>query len=223
MASQMLIQPAKPLIQNLGDSAILVRFGSQLDENANARAIGFAAALADEPIPGVIEVVPSLVSVMLRYDPNTSRHQDIEGEIRLRLGHVGSRSAGARHRIGVRFGGEGGPDLEEVAQSLSLSRDQFVAQHNSRPLRVLATGFAPGFVYCGFHDANLTVPRRGAVRAIVPAGSVLFAAGQTAISATNIPTGWHVIGVTDFSNFDPGANPPTRLRAGDAVMFEARS
>lgn len=208
------------MVQALGDSAILVRFGSRLDEQANRRALGFAAALERDPVVGVLEVVPSLVSVMLRYDPLLSRHQDIEGEIRLRLhGELPDR-AGDTHRIAVQFGGEAGPDIEEVARLLDLSPDAFIARHNANPLRILATGFAPGFVYCGFHDEALTVPRRDKVRALVPAGSVLFAAGQTAIAATDIPTGWHVIGHTGLINFDPTATPPTRLRAGDSVIFE---
>lgn len=216
----MQILPERPMVQALGDSAILVRFGSRLDENANRRAIGFAATLESEEIAGIIEVVPSLVSVLLRYDPLISRHQDIEGEIRLRLHGALEERAGAAQRIGVRFGGEAGPDLEEVAALLRLSPEEFVARHNALPLRVLATGFAPGFVYCGFHPEGLVLPRRDRVRPLVPAGSVLFAAGQTAVAATDIPTGWHVIGHTDFSNFAPDTEPPTRLRAGDSISFE---
>jgi inhibitor of KinA len=101
-----------------------------------------------------------------------------------------------------------------------LSRDAFVERHCAAPLRVLATGFAPGFVYLGFHEEALRVPRRAAVRGRVPAGTVLFAAGQTAITSTDIPTGWHVIGRTGFRNFDPEVLPPTRLAAGDTVRFE---
>jgi 5-oxoprolinase (ATP-hydrolysing) subunit B len=97
--------------------------------------------------------------------------------------------------------------------------DAFVAQHNAELLRVLTTGFAPGFVYCGFHPEALNLPRRTTVRPRVPAGSVLFAAGQTAISATEIPTGWHVIGRTAFRNFLPESDPPTLLRAGDLIQF----
>jgi inhibitor of KinA len=216
----MQILPERPMVQTLGDSTILVRFGSRLDEKANRLAIGFARALESQPIAGIVEIVPSLVSVLLRYDPLNSRHQDIEGEIRLRLHGALKERAGDLHRIGVRFGAEAGPDLEEVAGLLKLSADEFIARHNAAPLRVLATGFAPGFVYCGFHDETLTLPRRDKVRPLVPAGSVLFAAGQTAIAATDIPTGWHVIGRTDFSNFDPTMEPPTQLRAGDSVSFE---
>lgn len=217
---QVQILPERPMVQTLGDSTILVRFGSRLDENANRRAIGFAAALENEPVAGIAEIVPSLVSVLLRYDPLISRHQDIEGEIRLRLHGALEERVGGTHRIGVRFGGDTGPDLDEVAGLLKVSTQEFVARHNALPLRVLATGFAPGFVYCGFHGESLVLPRRDKVRALVPAGSVLFAAGQTAIAATDIPTGWHVIGHTDFSNFAPDAEPPTRLRAGDSVTFE---
>jgi inhibitor of KinA len=86
-------------------------------------------------------------------------------------------------------------------------------------MRVLATGFAPGFVYCGFHARDLVVPRREQVRPLVPAGTVLFAAGQTAIAATPVRTGWHVIGRTAFQNFDPKSDPPTTLKAGDTIRF----
>lgn len=209
------------MVQTLGDSGILVRFGSTLDEKANRRALNFAAALEIDPIAGIIEIVPSLVSVLLRYDPRQSRHHDIEGEIRLRLHCASSDKPGTTHAISVQFGGEIGPDLDEVAARLNLSAEEFLSRHNAKPLRVLATGFAPGFVYCGFHEEALTLPRRSAVRPIVTAGSVLFAAGQTAIAATDIPTGWHLIGRTDFANFDPNATPPTRLRAGDLITFEA--
>ena len=38
-------------------------------------------------------------------------------------------------------------------------------------------------------------------------------------TATPIPTGWHVIGRTDFANFVPDRDPPTRLREGDEISF----
>jgi KipI family sensor histidine kinase inhibitor len=221
MAGQFNIVPERPLIQALGDSAILVRFGSSLDERANRRTIGFAASLAHDPVPGIVEVAPSLVSVLLRFDPRTAVVRDIEGEVRLRLFRETPDPEGSEHRISVNFGGEDGPDLDEVAGLLQLSPGEFIERHNGQPLRVLATGFSPGFVYCGFHPEELVLARRSVVRAMVPAGSVLFAAGQTAIAATDIPTGWHVIGRTAFSNFDPAATPPTVLRAGDTIMFEA--
>lgn len=208
-----------PTIVPLGDSGLLVRFGTVLTDAANRAAIALALALDRMPIAGVTEVVPNLVSVLLRYDPEAgSSPAAISGELRLRLvGLADSAPETNQWTISIAFDG---PDLDTVAATLYMAPEQFVAAHNARPLRVLATGFAPGFVYCGLHPDDLVLPRRTEVRPVVPPGSVLFAAGQTAIAATEMPTGWHVIGHTDFANFDPAALPPTRLGAGDVVTFE---
>jgi KipI family sensor histidine kinase inhibitor len=140
----------------------------------------------------------------------------LRSELMLRIG-AEARPVEARQReIAVTFDG---PDLVEVADRMSLTPEAFVDRHNQAALRVLATGFAPGFVYCGFHGRDMVVPRREAVRPVVPAGTVLFAAGQTAIAATPIRTGWHIIGKTTFQNFDPAREPPTLLKAGDAIRF----
>lgn len=211
-----------PLIQPLGDSGLIVRFAATLSEAANRAAIAFARRLEADLPEGVGEVDPNLVSVLLTYDPSKVRFEHLAGEVRLRLtAGAADMPAGMHHRIGVSFGGEDGPDLDAVAAQLGLSPAALIERHCARPLRVLATGFAPGFVYCGFHPEALAMPRRTEVRHSVPPGTVLFAARQTAVTATSIPTGWHVIGRTAFRNFDAAGDPPTRLREGDDVTFEA--
>ena len=211
--------PPLPVLMPLGDNALLVRFAEALSDSANAAAIEFARHVRTLELPGVTEVVPNLVSVLLRYDPVSIDFAALAGEVRLALwGGIPAGAMGREWAIRVHFAG---PDLPEVAGLLGLNVADFVAAHNQKPLRVLATGFAPGFVYCGLHEPGLVVARRDAVRPEVPAGSVLFAAGQTAIAATAMPTGWHVIGSTSFRNFDPEAEPPTQLTAGDTVRFEA--
>lgn len=209
--------PERGTIVPLGDSALLVRFGTELDDGANRQAISFSLALSTDLPAGVVEIVPSLVSVLVRYDPGQVDPVRLAGELSLRMtAHPGAQSP-TTHTIATHFDG---PDLAQVAEMVGLDVPEFIAQHNTAPLRVLTTGFAPGFVYCGFHPQGMMVPRRGQVRPLVPAGSVLFAAGQTAIAATDIPTGWHVIGQTGFRNFNAASLPPTRLIAGDAVQFE---
>ena len=208
-----------PLILPLGDRGLLVRFGSTLSDAANRAAVAFGKSAEAARLPGVVEVVPNLVSVLLRYEPAEVEFERLAGEVRLLVSApAGELALGVEHTVPVVFDGE---DVDEVAALVGLGREAFVAAHCAAPLRVLATGFAPGFVYTGFHDAALHVPRRAEVRRQVPAGTVLFAAGQTAITSTPIPTGWHVIGRTGFRNFDPADSPPTRLEAGDTVTFEA--
>jgi KipI family sensor histidine kinase inhibitor len=214
-----------PLILPLGDVSLLVRFGTALSDDANRAAIAFARRLRRELPYGVIEIDPNLISVLLKYDPERIDFERLAGEVRLLLSEPESDDVPvpATHYVAVAFGGNEGPDLDQAAASLGMSTADFIARHNANPLRVLTTGFAPGFVYCGFHPEALRLPRRTSVRPPVAPGSVLFAAGQTAITSTPIPTGWHVIGRTAFRNFDPDADPPTQLREGDLVIFEAVS
>lgn len=208
-----------PLILPLGDQAMLIRFGDRLTDEANLAAIDFSRRADAAALQGVVEVVPNLVSVLLRYEPATISFERLAGEVRLLVSGEPQQQGQPREvLVQVAFDGE---DLHEVVGLLHLSVDAFISAHNGLPLRVLATGFAPGFVYCGMHQDSLVVPRRRSVRRRVPAGTVLFAAGQTAITSTAIPTGWHVIGRTGFRNFDPSRLPPSDLVAGDVVRFEA--
>lgn len=206
-----------PTLLPLGDRALLIRFSTELSDAANRATIALARQLEAEPLDGVAELAPGLVSVLLRLDDGADLAR-LAGEVRLRLGRGAEPAPGTEHRVAVSFDGE---DIDEVAEKLALSVRDFIAQHNEAALRVLATGFAPGFVYCGFHGEAMMLPRREVVRPMVPAGTVLFAAGQTAIAATPIRTGWHIIGRTTFQNFDPAGDRPTVLIAGDTVRFEA--
>jgi KipI family sensor histidine kinase inhibitor len=207
--------PLSPTVLPLGDRALLIRFSEQLSDAANRAAIAMADRVGRARLDGVEEVAPGLVSVLLRLSP-IADFMRLSGEIGLLAEDEGTLSFGREHSLAIVFDGE---DVDEVADQLGLGRPAFIARHNAMPLRVLATGFAPGFVYCGFHPDDLVVPRRETIRPLVPAGTVLFAAGQTAIASTPIRTGWHIIGITSFQNFDPAADPPTRLRPGDTIRF----
>lgn len=211
----------RPKLVPLGDRAVLVRFAEVLSEEANLAAITFSQSLERDPLGGAVEIAPNLVSVLLRYDPGATSYETLAGELRLRLAvfEAGEAPTGTSHEIVVRYGGADGPDLAEVCAALSKTEREFKAFHTGEPVRVLATGFAPGFVYLGLHGEEWAIPRRKQLREEVPAGSVLFAAGQTAITATAIRSGWPIIGRTEFRNFDLGRSPPVTLTAGDSVRF----
>ena len=216
------VDTGSPLLMPLGERALVVRFADRLEISANRAAVALARALDQAVIAGVQEVAPNLVSVLVRYDPKLISYDALCGEVRLALAgsNTRGREEGRSHALAIRYGGADGPDFDVVAQALDLTADEFVALHTATPLRVLAVGFAPGFLYAGMHAANLVLPRRESVRGQVPPGSVLFAAGQTAIAATTLPTGWSVIGRTKFINFDPIATPPVHIVAGDTIVFE---
>jgi inhibitor of KinA len=97
---------------------------------------------------------------------------------------------------------------------------QEVIEIHARPeYLVYMIGFAPGFPYLGGMSPRIAAPRRATPRVHVPAGSVGIAGAQTGIYPLATPGGWQLIGRTPLALFRPQDNPPTLLRAGDAVKF----
>jgi len=114
-----------------------------------------------------------------------------------------------------------GEDLAEVAERTGLEVEEVVARHSGRDYRVWLLGFAPGFPYLGVLDETLHLPRRTTPRARVAAGSVAIAGAQTGIYPSESAGGWHVIGRTAWTLFDPVAAEPFLLRPGNTVRFVA--
>jgi KipI family sensor histidine kinase inhibitor len=133
------------------------------------------------------------------------------------------RALGRLVEIPVRYGGEDGPDLADVAAHCGLAVDEVVRRHGAAEYCVYFIGFQPGFAYLGGLDAALHTPRRAEPRVAVPAGSVGIGGAQTGIYPLATPGGWQLIGRTSLALFDPRAEPPTLLAPGDRVRFVAAS
>ena len=123
--------------------------------------------------------------------------------------------------IPVSYGGEHGPDLQEVAQHCGLAVTEVMALHAKADYLVHAIGFAPGFPYLGGLPEKLHAPRRTTPRLSVPAGSVGIGGAQTGIYPLVTPAGWQIIGCTPLLLFRPNEAEPTLLRVGDRVKFRA--
>ena len=123
--------------------------------------------------------------------------------------------------IPVVYGGEYGPDLEEVCRKLGLSLDEFVALHTGTDCRVDMVGFTPGFAFVGGLDKRLNVPRREQPRQRVEAGSIGIADGRTGLYALASPGGWSLIGRTPYALFDADAVNPFSIEAGMRIRFIA--
>jgi KipI family sensor histidine kinase inhibitor len=136
-------------------------------------------------------------------------------------GAAGARTAdGAELTIPVRYGGAEGPDLAEVAARLRLTEDEVVRLHAGTVYRVFCMGFVPGFPYLGTLPAELALPRRSTPRLSVPAGSVAITGRQTGIYPAATPGGWHLVGRTDATIWDPRRDPPALLEPGARVRFQ---
>src|SRR3546814_10907583 len=100
-------------------------------------------------------------------------------------------------------------DLDYVADTCGLTRQQVIDLHTSDPVSVFALGFAPGLPYIGVHNEKFNLPRRATPRTAVPGGSVAIANRQSVIYPNTSPGGWHVIGAMPFALFDPDKAPHT--------------
>ncbi|NND19452.1 MAG: allophanate hydrolase subunit 1 [Silicimonas sp.] len=215
---------SKTRILPLGLDGILVRFADALSDEANCAALAFRGALEAADHPGIIETATSLTSVLVRFDPSNLRRGDAENVLRDLIEQqdwYGATLPSGRRlwRIPAAFGGENGPQLDEVAELTGLTQDQAVDEIAASRLRVLALGFAPGQPYLGFLDQHWNIPRQTEVTPKVPRGAVVVAVRQVIPFANAAPTGWRQIGRTAFRCYARDAEPPISLRAGDEVQF----
>jgi KipI family sensor histidine kinase inhibitor len=121
--------------------------------------------------------------------------------------------------IPVRYGGEWGLDLVDVATHCGLTSEEVIQQHIVPTYQVAMLGFAPGFAYLMGLPTALATPRLATPRLRVPPGSVGIAGEQTGIYALETPGGWRIIGRTTLTLFDPAREDPFTLHAGDQVKF----
>ena len=216
-------------IRPMGDRCLIVAFEPRVDPEINARVRAVADALLRNPIDGVVDVVPAFTTVAIHYRPEALAtadcaelpHRRLSALIEERLLLDVSREASPSRvvEIPVCYGGEFGPDLDEVAALCEMTAQQVIERHAASQHRVYMLGFAPGFPYLGGLDPRLQVPRRATPRTKVPAGSVAIARDQSCIYALETPGGWNVIGSTPLRLFTPETDPPCLLAAGDEVRF----
>jgi inhibitor of KinA len=121
--------------------------------------------------------------------------------------------------IPVCYGGEFGPDLNDVAETHGLTAAQTIELHASVVYDVYFLGFVPGFAYLGELPESLAAPRLARPRSRVPPGSVGIAGRQTGIYPFATPGGWRLLGCTPIAMFRPDRAGMSFLSIGDRVRF----
>jgi KipI family sensor histidine kinase inhibitor len=204
-----------------GDTALVVEFGEEVDRTISDRVIALADALSAQAIPGVVELVPTFRSLMVHYDPIRLAATDLKAVIEPLLSGNAAVTHHARlFTLPVAYGGELGPDLEEVAERTSLTPADVIRLHTGVTYHVYALGFLPGYPYMGDGPAELSLPRRESPRIRVPMGSVCIAFRQAGIYSLESPGGWHLLGRTPVRLFDTRRENVVLLAPGDKVRFE---
>ena len=128
-------------------------------------------------------------------------------------------ASGSLVEVPVAYGGDNGPDLDDVAAFAKLPASSVIDRHCGPEYRVFMLGFLPGFAYMGTVDESIAAPRKATPRTRIPAGSVGIAGRQTGVYPRSSPGGWQLIGRTPRGVFDPTREPASLFRAGDRVKF----
>jgi len=213
----------------MGDRAMMIELGDRVDPRINQTVRAVADALLASPLEGVVDVVPAFTTVTIHYRPERIAtrgaddlpHRRVARWIETVLDRGIATDIAAERTVDVPvcYGGEFGPDLDDVAARCELTPSQVIEIHAASPHLVYMLGFAPGFPYLGGLDERLAMPRRATPRTRVPAGTVAIAREQTAIYSIETPGGWNLLGRTPVTLFAPLADPPCLLRPGDRVRF----
>ena len=207
----------------LGDRGLLIEVGGALLPEINAQARALAVRLGD--LPGVEEAVPALRSVLVVFDPLTADPGLIAETAERVLPTLPPHNWGTGRLIEVPvvYGGEAGPDLEEVASLRGLSAEQAIRAHSEVEYTVYMLGFTPGYPYLGILPEELRVSRLPSPRLRVPEGSIAVADAMTGIYPLASPGGWRIIGRTPLAIYEPLDADPVVLRPGDRVRFTPAS
>lgn len=205
-----------------GDQAVLLRFRQEISEEINQKVLLYAQALEKSQIKGIEEWVPAYASLMIYYNPLVISYDELIHTIHHLDWNVTSQkeTTDKIHNIPVFYGGDYGPDLEEVANYHGLTPEEVIKLHSAPLYHVYMIGFSPGFPYLGGLDPRLYTPRLPNPRLQVRAGSVGIAGGQTGIYSLSTPGGWRIIGHTPIPLFKPENHEnPTLFSPGDKVKF----
>lgn len=208
----------------VGDSAVLVELASEFTEEANRQVVALDQAinLAVDvgTLIGIVETVPAYVSVLVVFDPLLTDHDAVRAAIdRLDVSDTAIVEP-IRHRVGVCYDAGIASDLAAVAAHSGLSANAVIETHLAGLYRVVMYGFAPGYAYMSGVPAAIDVPRKPQPVRGVPAGSVIITGGQCLITTIEMPTGWSVIGRTNFRVIPDQPDAPFAFRPGDEIVFD---
>lgn len=217
------------LFAPLGDRAITITLGDAIDETTNRRVRAISALLDATALPCIVDLVPAFVSIAVHYDPalvvgdetDGSPYERLVNTLEPLLGDLrdGEMAVPRVVEIPVCYGGDLGPDLEDVARQHSIAIDDVIRIHTAGDYLVYMVGFMPGFAYLGGLAPQLITPRRSSPRTAVPAGAVGIGGQQTGVYPLVSPGGWNLIGRTPLRIFDANRENASLLETGDRVRF----
>jgi inhibitor of KinA len=195
---------------------------SQISLQVHERIRKLLRLLELEPIAGIHNLHPAYCSLLVKFDAIRVGHDELESILKKYLKRLKEVSLPEPRKleIPVCYGGEYGPDLNDVAALHGMRSEKVIELHASTSYLVYFFGFVPGFAYLGELPAALVTPRLALPRRSVPAGSVGIAGNQTGVYPFATPGGWRLLGRTPVAMFRSDRDGLSFLSIGDRVRFK---
>lgn len=212
----------EPRYLSAGESCVVVEFADEIGRSANDAVMNLRNHMLSQRNVQIMECLPTYRSLSIYFDPiRTDREaviQEAKAAPKSEEGSCGTLSS--EIEIPVCYGGEYGPDIENVALHAGISVDEVIKRHSAAPCHCYMIGFLPGFAYLGGMDESIAAPRLANPRTVIKGGSVGIAGKQTGIYPIDSPGGWQLIGRTPLKLFTPNGERPTLIDAGYEVRFK---
>ncbi len=203
------------------ESAILIEWPSQIDENILKDLLLFKKNIERVYIKEIVEVISAYNSLLIYYNITIedvySKIFDLK-ELYLSINDV-LMQKNKLWKIPVCYSLKLAPDLGSFLKSKSLTIDELIVLHTTPLYRVYFLGFLPGFFYLGGLNEKLNLPRKTTPALKVAKGSVAIGGNQTGVYPSDSPGGWHVIGRSPIDFFDLKKDAPCFVEPNDLIQF----
>jgi len=237
----------KPKFLPGGDKYMLIEFGNVMDLELNFTAQNLAQAIQDHKVTGVYETAPCFASMLVHYEPEEIKFNDLKNEMKSLIDSLGPTDDIEINSRIFSFPTvyldkwtqeciedysnkivKKKPDPELITEVNNLeSTDQFVRVHSGTEYWVAAIGFWPGLPFMMALDprCKLTVPKYNPPRTWTPKGTVGMGGSSTSIYPDRLPGGYQIFGIIPVPIWDTKKSFPVfennicLFKPGDRVKF----
>jgi KipI family sensor histidine kinase inhibitor len=205
----------------LNESCLVIELGNKLNRELNNQALLIYyffvenKKLLDDM--RILDIVPTYNSIAFHFNLNPQStyaqlKKIIFSKVKLALSsNYDWQQNISEHQIDVKYDGM---DIDDSIKRLELSKTEFIKLHTTPTYQIAMLGFKPYLPYLLGLDERLAIPRLESPRTRIPAGSIGIGGSQTSIFPVEMPCGWHIIGSSDFKDFE-------KFKPGDGVKFNS--
>jgi len=214
----------EPVFKPGGDKYMFIEFGSLMDLEINFTAQNLAKAIYDNKIKGIYETAPCFASMLIHYNPDEIKFNDLKNEMKSLIKSLGPTDdieidsrifsfptvyldkwtkeciEDYSSKIAQKT-----PDPEFIVELNNLENtEQFVRVHSGTEYWVSALGFWPGLPFMMPLDprCKLTAPKYNPPRTWTPKGAIGMGGSSTSIYPDRLPGGYQIFGIIPVPIWD---------------------